>query len=133
MTRGEKLLIAQYRAQGMGYTAIADALGMPKNTVKSFCQRNGLGKDTTVSAKPIPDHICRQCGEPLEQTAHRKTRRFCSDACRLAWWHTHRDHGRNAKQHVYPACQKEFATDRRQTYCSHACYIRARFGRKVCA
>ena len=133
MTRGEKLLIAQYRAQGMGYTAIAGALGLPKNTVKSFCQRNGLGKDTTVFAKPIPDHICRQCGEPLEQTAHRKTRRFCSDACRLAWWHTHRDHGRNAKWRICPACQKEFATDRRQTYCSHACYIRARFGRKVCA
>ena len=66
MTRGEKLLIAQYRAQGMGYTAIAGALGLPKNTVKSFCQRNGLGKDTTVPAKPVLDHICRQCGEPLE-------------------------------------------------------------------
>ena len=78
MTKGEKLLIAQYRAQGMGYTAIADALGMPKNTVKSFCQRNGLGKDITGSAEPVPDHICRQCGRPLEQSVHRKTRRFCS-------------------------------------------------------
>ena len=133
MTRGEKLLIAQYRAQGMGYTAIAGALGLPKNTVKSFCQRNGLGKDTTVFAKPIPDHICRQCGKPLEQSVHRKIRRFCSDACRLAWWHTHRDHSRNAKRRVCPTCQKEFTTDRRQTYCSHTCYIRMRFGREVCA
>ena len=77
MTKGEKLLIAQYRAQGMGYTAIAGTLGLPKNTVKSFCQRNGLGKDTTVPVEPVPEHICRQCGELLEQTAHRKTRRFC--------------------------------------------------------
>ena len=133
MTRGEKLLIAQYRAQGMGYTAIADTLGLSKNTVKSFCQRNNLGKDTTVPAEPVPDHICRQCGEPLEQTAHRKPRRFCSDACRLTWWHAHRDHGRTAKRRVCPACQKEFTTDRRQTYCSHTCYIRMRFGREVCA
>jgi len=133
MTRGEKLLIVQYRAQGMGYTAIAGALGLPKNTVKSFCQRNSLGKDATVRTEPAPDSICRQCGEVFEQSAHRKTRRFCSDTCRLTWWHTHRDHGRNAKKHVCPACQKEFATDRRQTYCSHACYIRARFGREVCA
>ena len=133
MTRGEKLLIAQYRAQGMGYTAIAGELGLPKNTVKSFCQRNSLGKDTALPTEPIPDHICRQCGEVLEQSTHRKMRRFCSDTCRLIWWHTHRDHGRNAKKHVCPTCQKEFATDRRQTYCSHACYIRARFGREVCA
>ena len=133
MTRGEKLLIAQYRAQGMGYTAISGALGLPKNTVKSFCQRNSLGKDATVLTEPAPDSICRQCGEVFEQTAHRKTRRFCSDTCRLTWWHTHRDYGRNAKRRVCPTCQKEFATDRRQTYCSHACYIRARFGREACA
>ena len=84
MTRGEKLLLAQYRAQGMGYTAIAGALGLPKNTVKSFCQRNGLGKGSREQ-NDAQDEVCRQCGEPLEQTAHRKTRRFCSDACRLAW------------------------------------------------
>ena len=133
MTKGEKLLVAQYRAQGMGYTAIAGALGLPKNTVKSFCRRNDLGRDATIPAEPVSDNICRQCGESLGQSAHRKTRRFCSDACRMAWWHTHRDHGRNAKKRVCPVCQKEFATDRRQTYCSHACYIRARFGREVCA
>ena len=133
MTKGEKLLVAQYRAQGMGYTAIAGALGLPKNTVKSFCQRNSLGKDVTVLAEPVPDNICRLCGETLGQSAHRKIRRFCSDACRLAWWHAHRDHGRNAKRRACPACQKEFSTDRRQTYCSHACYIRARFGREACA
>ena len=132
MTKGEKLLIAQYRAQRMGYTAIADALGLPKNTVKSFCQRNGLGKGSREQ-NDAQEEVCRQCGETIEQTAHRKTRRFCSDACRLAWWHTHRDHSRNAKRRVCPTCQKEFTTDRRQTYCSHTCYIEARFGRRISA
>ena len=46
---------------------------------------------------------------------------------------TDRDHSRNAKRRVCPTCQKEFTTDRRQTYCSHACYIRMRFGRRVSA
>ena len=133
MTKGEKLMIAQYRAQGMGYTAIADVLGLPKNTVKSFCQRSGLGRDAATPSEAVPDYICRQCGEILEQSAHRKTRRFCSDTCRLTWWHAHRGHGRNAAKHVCPACRKEFTTDRQQTYCSHACYIRARFGREACA
>ncbi len=133
MTRGEKLLIAQYRAQGMGYTAIAGALGLPKNTVKSFCQRSGLGKNATLPVEYVSEHICRQCGEVLQQETHHRKRRFCSDVCRLRWWHAHRDHGRNAKRRVCPACQREFTTDRRQTYCSHACYIRARFGREACA
>jgi len=131
MTNGERLLIAQYRAQGMGYTAIAKMLGLPKNTVKSFCQRNGLGRGTAAPDVPVPGAVCRQCGEKIEQDTHRKKRRFCSDACRLHWWHAHRDYGRNAMKRICPACQKEFTTDRRQTYCSHTCYIRMRFGREA--
>ena len=130
MTKGEKLLIAQYRAQRMGYTAIAGTLGLPKNTVKSFCQRNGLGKGCG-ELHDVQEDVCRQCGEALKRDEHRKTRRFCSDACRLRWWHAHRDRGKNAKRRVCPACQKEFSTDRGQTYCSHVCYIRARFGREA--
>ena len=131
MTKGEKLLIAQYRAQGMGYTAIAGTLGLPKNTVKSFCRRNGLGKDSAQST--MAENICRQCGEVIRQNEQHKKRRFCSSTCRLTWWHAHRDCGRNAIKRVCLACQKEFVTNRRQKYCSHACYIRARFGRRKCA
>ena len=88
MTKGEKLLIAQYRAQGMGYTAIADVLGLPKNTVKSFCRRNGLGKDSAQTT--MAENICRQCGEVIRQNEQHKKRRFCSSTCRLTWWHAHR-------------------------------------------
>ena len=42
MTNGEKLMIAQQRRQGLGYTEIARKLGMSVNTVKSYCQRNGI-------------------------------------------------------------------------------------------
>ena len=126
MTNGEKMLIAQQRRQGLGYTEIARKLELSVNTVKSYCQRNGIkpvGK-TTVSEKDA----CRQCGSTLEHTPARKKKQFCSDACRLRWWHDHRDMSRTAKSAKCAACEQEFITDRAQKYCSHACYIAARFG-----
>ena len=42
MTNGEKVQIVQMRKRGLGYTEIARSLGMSVNTVKSYCQRNGL-------------------------------------------------------------------------------------------
>ena len=42
MTNGEKMLIAQQIKQGLGYSEIARKLDMSVNTVKSYCQRNGL-------------------------------------------------------------------------------------------
>ena len=58
MTNGEKRLITQQRRQGLGYTEIARKLGMSVNTVKSYCQRNGIkpagktmpGKDACSAA-----------------------------------------------------------------------------------
>ena len=42
MTNGERMLIAQQLKQGLGYSEIARKLDMSVNTVKSYCQRNGL-------------------------------------------------------------------------------------------
>ena len=126
MTNGEKMLIAQQRRQGVGYTEIARKLGMSVNTVKSFCQRNGI--------KPIgkmvgsENNACRQCGSMLEYTPGRKKKQFCSDACRMHWWHDHREMSKTARGAKCAACGREFITDRAQKYCSHTCYIAARFG-----
>ena len=95
MTNGEKLLITQQRRQGLGYTEIARKLGMSVNTVKSFCQRNGI-KPVSKTAIPEKD-TCRQCGSVLEHTPGRKKKQFCSDACRMHWWHEHRDMSKTAK------------------------------------
>ena len=126
MTNGEKILIAQQRRQGLGYTEIAQKLGMSVNTVKSFCRRNGI-KPICKSAGTGKD-TCRQCGSTLEHTPGRKKKQFCSDACRLQWWHAHRDMSKTARGAKCAACGQEFITDRTQKYCSHACYISARFG-----
>ena len=126
MTNGEKMLITQQRRQGLGYTEIARKLGMSVNTVKSYCQRNGIkpvGKTTAPEKE-----TCRQCGSMLQHTPGRKKKQFCSDVCRMRWWHDHREMSKTAKSANCAACGREFITDREQKYCSHACYIAARFG-----
>ena len=126
MTNGEKVQIVQMRKRGLGYAEIALTLGLSVNTVKSYCRRSGvkpLEKKTAQSGD-----VCRQCGSVLKLTSGRKRKRFCSDACRLCWWHAHRELGKNARTIVCASCGKAFVTDRMQKYCSRACYIRTRFG-----
>ena len=126
MTNGEKVQIVQMRKRGLGYAEIALSLGLSVNTVKSYCRRSGvkpLEKKTAQSGD-----VCRQCGSVLKLTSGRKRKRFCSDACRLCWWHAHRELSPNARTAVCASCAKVFVTDRMQKYCSHACYIRTRFG-----
>ena len=45
MNAEQKEWIAKLRDNGAGYTEIANALGLPVNTVKTFCRRNGLTGD----------------------------------------------------------------------------------------
>ena len=126
MTNGEKVQIGHMRKRGLGYTEIARSLGMSVNTVKSYCRRSGvkpLEKKTAQSGD-----VCRQCGSVLKHTPGRKKKCFCSDACRLRWWHEHRYMSKTAKSTKCAACGRAFMTDRGQRYCSHACYIHMRFG-----
>ena len=76
----------------------------------------------------LPSGVCLECGEAIYQNPKGRKKRFCSDACRLRWWHEHRDMSKTAKETKCAACGREFVTDRVQKYCSHACYIAARFG-----
>ena len=131
MTEQDKALLTGYRQQGKGCTEIARLL-VSVNTVKSYCRRNGIGAEQKPSAKTLPARkgICKQCGAEIEQVAHHRERQFCSDQCRMRWWHTHRSDSRSAVEHVCPECRRTFMTDRVQKYCSHECYILSRFGRK---
>ena len=132
MTEAEKSRVVAYRQQGKGCAEIARLLGVPANTVKSYLQRKRVTVET-VPVAPVKTVIqkgcCKQCGIPLTQTEHSREKQFCSDKCRFQWWHEHRGDAKNAREHICPECQKVFSTDRKQKYCSHECYIRARFGR----
>lgn len=128
----QKNQIERLRGEGFGYGKIAALLGLSKNTLKSHCKRNALSGE---AAEDVPDSdrtFCRQCGKPVRQIPGRKTMKFCSDECRVVWWNSHPD--AVCRKAVYtficPCCHKTFTAygNSSRKYCSHACYIKDRFG-----
>lgn len=76
MTEEQKKQIIRLRKEGFGYTAVANKVGISKDTVKSFCRRNGLaGEMAAVQETDVPG--CRECGKPLQQN----TRGFIPSVC----------------------------------------------------
>ena len=141
MTADEKNTIINLRKSGRSLTEIAEETGVSRNTVKSFCRRQGL----TGSAEAMPDvsvtdspweKPCRFCGKTMMVYPGRKEKKFCSDACRNKYWNTHIGETRHAAmlEHTCPACGKTFYAYgiRNRKYCSHECYVVARFGGSVC-
>jgi hypothetical protein len=130
MTEHERDEIRRLRLAGNSYTQIGQILQLSRNTVKSVCQRCGF--QPVCEANTSNDlEYCRNCGVPISQVAGLKHRSFCSEACRRAWWSTHRDAG-NKKTAVQTKCTfcgrvfEDYARNHRK-YCCHACYIRYRF------
>ena len=131
MTNAERDYIIRYRQSGKSCAEIARVLGLSANTVKSFCQRNSIvpiAPNIQAELPVLSETVCLCCGEKVTQQPHRKPKRFCSDACRLRWWHAHRDMEKNAADRRCFSCGRVFRSSREQKYCSHACYIKARFG-----
>ena len=62
MTVEQKRKIEELRRQGLGYCTVAKQVGLPSNTVKTYCRRNNLstfalsGKAPSTEAKPIVKH-----------------------------------------------------------------------------
>ena len=140
MTSTEKSRIDELRAQGFGYKRIARMLGVSVSTVQSHCRRaqpspsapsKGSSAIAAMSINSAPDTvdkpICKQCGTVIVRRPHRRPRLFCSDTCRQKYWYQHRAGASTATSHICPTCGQTFATSRPQIYCSHDCYIRARF------
>ena len=142
MTHTQKREILRLRGQGLGYAQIADSMGLPKNTVKTFCWRNQRqpGQPAAVDVpavvqKPItamPEGHCPNCGIAIAQTPRQKPRRFCCDNCRRVWWNSHRGALQHRSDHISVClnCGKSYdhRGDAKRRYCCHPCYIAARFG-----
>jgi endogenous inhibitor of DNA gyrase (YacG/DUF329 family) len=126
MTNDEKAQVAVLKDKGWGATRIARELGLSENTVKSYLRRHA----TPVTTSKV--HLCPCCGKPVKQTPHRKEKKFCSDACRMKWWNSHQDqiHRKALYEYTCPQCGKSFMAygNSNRKYCSHTCYIKARFG-----
>ena len=133
MTLLQKQQITKLRTNGDSYDKIAESLNISKNTVKSYCQRNNLGsKPSHNNSKPKSKPAervthCRQCNQPLLQ-AKFKPKIFCNDKCRFAWWNGRR----NNPAHIAfcARCNAKFNNrgKNNRKYCSHNCYVAARFG-----
>lgn len=131
VTVEEKNSIIRLRKVGQGYSTIAATLGLSKETVKSFCRRNDLGGRRAQSADFQRGIICPNCGKKIQQSDHTKTKRFCSAECRQSWWNAHPECvGRKAVyNYVCAKCGRNFTAygNSHRKYCSHACYVSARF------
>lgn len=144
-------------AAGYGYRRIAEALGLPVNTVKSWCRRHrntetaGAGQvdaetgGADAEAAMPPEHaampaaggvpvLCPSCGALVPQTRGRKTKRFCSDACRMRWWNAHPEEirHRTVREVECAHCGKAFDAygGARRRYCCRACYFADRYGKE---
>mgnify|MGYP004486595561 FL=1 len=129
----EREQIIALRAAGQSYARIADALNLSVNSVKSFCRRNALSGSAGSSVKPIKAEApleataCEQCGCPVRQTPGRKHKRFCSDACRTAWWNAHRTQVCRKTMRTF-CCGMQFSRYgvTRRSFCSRSCASAAR-------
>lgn len=130
MTDNQKTQIIKLRAAGNGYGKIAQALGISSNTVKSFCRRNGVA-GIRAAKQAERQNCCPQCGKKLIQAEKQKPRRFCSDQCRQAWWNAHPEMVKQKAVYSFVCltCGKPFTVygNSHRKYCSHQCYVQARF------
>lgn len=126
MTDLQKEKIIELRHEGSSYAEISAEIGIPKETVKSFCRRNGM---VTQTPKAAAENACRNCGNLIVQNPKVRKKVFCSAVCRTAWWKAN-PHSATANR-TCAYCGKSFSAygNSVQKYCSHSCYISARFGK----
>lgn len=130
MTSEQKIMIEEYRKNGIGYKQIVKDIGISVNSVKTYCRRNNLCSEDLQ--KSVSDSVCEQCGKIVVQRKGKKHKRFCSDRCRNKWWNAHLDQVKRKANYEYvcPVCEKVFKVygNSKRKYCSHNCYIKGRFG-----
>jgi len=111
-------------------------MGISANTVKSFCQRNNVPTGTSELIRTSYNpNLCRLCFNEIIHVEGRKKKKFCSDKCRAIWWVNNAD--KLDKKAIYnficARCGTEFESygNKTRKFCSHNCYIEARFGKEV--
>ena len=140
MTDAQAAQIKELRLNGMGYRAIADALGLSRDIVRNHCKAKGMGGYVAATVRNMQERaehsgICICCGKEIEQQGNGRPRKFCSEKCRRQWWKTHPEEGSQKAMYtqVCARCGKEFTAygNCHRKYCSHDCYIKARFWQDV--
>ena len=127
MNKHVKSQIINLHCQGVRYVDISRQLKIPVSTIKSFVYSHQA--DVEAGMANIP--TCPNCGAPVPKM-HFKPRRFCSDRCRVLYWKEHQDELKHTTM-VPITCTNCHGTfmdyaGRNRRYCSHSCYIQARYG-----
>lgn len=136
MTKEQREQIVDLRKKGYGYRMIGQMLGLNRDTVRYFCKSNGIG-GAAENILIADGATCPCCGGAISQTVGKgRRKKFCSEKCRREWWKKHPGAGNKSESATYhgtcAACGKEFTAygNNHRKYCSHACYIHARFWEK---
>ena len=128
MTDKQKESIRYMRSQDFSYRHIADSLGLSYNTVKSFCYREYLTRDTRGGKNDSDQDGCKNCGALLNHHPGAKRKTFCSDRCRYTWWNRRRKYTRQKYPRICFGCGSEFTGNKNRKYCGRDCYIHSRYG-----
>ena len=135
MTDDQKKSIKRFRNQGVGYKTIAKMLGLSDNTVKSYCQRNGIGGVKTDLAPDEKTLLCKCCGKKVKQNPGRRPKLFCNDSCRMGYWNNHLDDVNRKAYYSFTCahCGKQFTAygNAGRKYCSSRCYFDDRFPDRI--
>ncbi len=124
--------IQDLRNSGKSMGQISKETGIPVSTVKSYFRRHKPLGDEEEGTHTSPE-FCVECGKPLKRGGPGKPKRFCKESCRRAWWKAHKNLVCSDSLQIECACcGKGFVSfkSRKQKYCSHGCYIKARFGKE---
>ena len=138
MTDLQAAQVKEMRLKGMGYRAIAETLGLSRDIVRNHCKAKGMDGYVAATVRNMQERegqggICICCGKEMAQQGNGRPRKFCSEKCRRQWWKTHPEEGNRKAVYtqVCARCGKEFTAygNSHRKYCSHDCYIKARFWR----
>ena len=136
MTNSEKEKVRALRINGFGYQTIAAELNISRDSIKSFCQRNGLGGFRATGTSNDSEKLrqfCKNCAKPIAQVSHGRARLFCSEGCRRTWWAENPNARAKKPDAVYKftcaGCGSEFHCygNKTRKYCGHACYTAHRW------
>ena len=123
MTQEQKQIIINGINNNESIASLARKLSIGESTIRMFIKRNIDKTDDT---------LCKNCGKAISSLPHHQTKVFCSDKCRMAWWNKNQVNVNKKAFYTFvcPCCNKETTVygNKNQKYCSHACYIKARFG-----
>ncbi len=131
MNEKQKSEIVRMRKSGTSYSKISQITGISKNTIKSFCRRNNVLVDADSDNDGKEGLYCKYCKKMLKKISGRKIPKFCSKECRTKWWNSHPEAVNRKAVYTFTCagCKRIFTAygNKGRKYCSHGCYINARF------